>query len=63
MALLAELILMVLVIGIVGGSVAALAERTSRPGSLTIREIVATAFTGRGRSPRGRSGLRTSSGG
>ncbi len=63
MALLGELVVMVLVIGIVGGLAAALAERTSRPGSLTIREVVATAFAARGRAPRGRSGLRTSSGG
>lgn len=52
MALLIELVLMVLVIGVLGGLVAALAERTSRPGTVTIREIVATAFAGRGRSSR-----------
>ena len=61
MALLAELIVMVLVIGIVGGLVAALAERTSRPGSLTIREIVATAFAAGGRATRSRSGTRAPS--
>ncbi len=58
-----ELVLMVLVIGAVGGLIAALAERTSRPGSLTLRAVIATALAAGGRASRSRSGTHAPSGG
>lgn len=51
MALLVELVMMILVIGAVGGSVAALAERSSRPGALSLRETIANIVGARPRSP------------
>jgi len=54
MALLVELLVLVLVTGVLGGLVAALADRGSRPGTMTMREMVATAFAARPRSSWGR---------
>jgi hypothetical protein len=47
--LLLELVAMVLLAGVVGGSVAGLAARSSRPGSLSLRELVAGAILPRPR--------------
>ena len=55
--LLLEMVGMVLLVGVVGGSVAALAARSSRPGSLSLREPVAGAIFPR---PRWRERRRAS---